>query len=71
MREIARAAGRAAGATGDPKAVPVAQAAEVFGPLFADALALDQSVSGAAARTVLGWRPNRPGAVAELESGSY
>ncbi|MEW2029864.1 SgcJ/EcaC family oxidoreductase [Streptomyces roseifaciens] len=71
VRDLARAAGRAAGVLAAPHAVPVEQAAEVFGPLFADALALDQSVSGAAARTALGWRPDRPGAVAELVSGSY
>lgn len=71
VRDLARAAGRAAGVLAVPLAVPVEQAAEVFGPLFADALALDQSVSGAAARTVLGWRPERPGAVEELVSGSY
>ncbi|MEU1674929.1 SgcJ/EcaC family oxidoreductase [Streptomyces roseifaciens] len=71
VRDLARAAGRAAGVLAAPHAVPVEQAAEVFGPLFADALALDQSVSGAAARTALGWRPDRPGAVTELVSGSY
>ncbi|MFD0351581.1 SgcJ/EcaC family oxidoreductase [Kitasatospora aburaviensis] len=71
VRDLARAAGRAAGVLAAPQAVPVERAAEVFGPLFADALALDQSVSGAAARSVLGWRPVRPGAVAELVAGSY
>ncbi|MER7708121.1 NAD-dependent epimerase/dehydratase family protein [Kitasatospora sp. NPDC097605] len=71
VRELARAAGQAAGVPVAPHAVPVEQAAEIFGPLFADALALDQSVSGAAARTALGWRPERPGAVAEIGSGSY
>ncbi|MFB7476090.1 SgcJ/EcaC family oxidoreductase [Kitasatospora sp. NPDC056184] len=71
VRDLARAAGRAAGVLAAPHAVPVEQAAEVFGPLFAGALALDQSVSGAAARTTLGWRPERPGPVAELVSGSY
>ncbi|MER5351931.1 NAD-dependent epimerase/dehydratase family protein [Kitasatospora sp. NPDC002551] len=71
VRDLARAAGRAAGVSGAPQAVPVEQAAETFGPLFAGALALDQSVSGAAARTALGWRPERPDAVTELESGSY
>ncbi|WP_380282795.1 NAD-dependent epimerase/dehydratase family protein [Kitasatospora purpeofusca] len=71
VRDLARAAGRAAGVSAAPHAVPVEEAAEVFGPLFADALALDQSVSGAAARTGLGWRPGRPGVVAEIESGSY
>ncbi|MFD0345594.1 SgcJ/EcaC family oxidoreductase [Kitasatospora aburaviensis] len=71
VRDLARAAGRAAGVLAAPQVVPVERAAEVFGPLFADALALDQSVSGAAARSVLGWRPVRPGAVAELVAGSY
>ncbi|MGA5192850.1 SgcJ/EcaC family oxidoreductase [Streptomyces exfoliatus] len=71
VRDLARAAGRAAGVLAAPQVVTVEQAAEVFGPLFADALALDQSVSGAAARSVLGWQPNRPRAVAELVSGSY
>ncbi|MFD0141000.1 MULTISPECIES: SgcJ/EcaC family oxidoreductase [unclassified Streptomyces] len=71
VRDLARAAGRAAGVLASPQAVPVEQAAEVYGPLFAEALALDQSVSGAAARTGLGWRPERPGAVAELVWGSY
>ncbi|WP_318211723.1 SgcJ/EcaC family oxidoreductase [Streptomyces sp. SJL17-1] len=71
VRDLARAAGRAAGVLAAPHAVPVEQAAEVFGPLFAEALALDQSVSGAAARTALGWQPSQPRAVADLESGSY
>ncbi|BFV61142.1 hypothetical protein KCMC57_up62460 [Kitasatospora sp. CMC57] len=71
VRDLARAAGRAAGLLAAPRAVPLERAAEVFGPLFAGALALDQSVSGGAARTVLGWRPERPGPVAELVSGSY
>ncbi|MFF8262575.1 SgcJ/EcaC family oxidoreductase [Streptomyces virginiae] len=71
VRDLARAAGRAAGVLAAPQAVPVEQAAEVFGPLFAEALALDQSVSGAAARGALGWQPGRPGVVAELAFGSY
>ncbi|MEU8773391.1 SgcJ/EcaC family oxidoreductase [Streptomyces sp. NPDC048606] len=71
VRDLARAAGRAAGVLAAPHTVSAEQTAEVYGPLFAEALALDQSVSGAAARTVLGWRPSRPGAVSELVSGSY
>ncbi|MGW7453100.1 SgcJ/EcaC family oxidoreductase [Streptomyces sp. NPDC054787] len=71
VRDLARAAGRAVGVLAAPQVVPVEQAAEVFGELFAGALALDQSVSGAAARTVLGWRPGRPSALDELVSGSY
>ncbi|MFF5969995.1 SgcJ/EcaC family oxidoreductase [Streptomyces sp. NPDC012769] len=71
VRDVARAAGRAAGVLAAPHVVTVERAAEVFGPLFADALALDQSVSGAAVRRVLGWQPSRPGVVTELASGSY
>ncbi|MEV7414786.1 SgcJ/EcaC family oxidoreductase [Streptomyces sp. NPDC089919] len=71
VRDLARAAGRAAGILAAPQVVTVAKAAETFGDLFADALALDQSVSGAAARAELGWRPTGPGAVADLVSGSY
>ncbi|MEU7293056.1 SgcJ/EcaC family oxidoreductase [Streptomyces exfoliatus] len=71
VRDLARAAGRAAGVLAAPQVVTAEQAAEVFGALFADALALDQSVSGAAARSVLGWQPGRPGVVTELTSGSY
>ncbi|MFD8009590.1 SgcJ/EcaC family oxidoreductase [Streptomyces sp. NPDC058955] len=71
VRDLARAAGRAAGVLAAPQVVPVEKAAEDFGPLFADALALDQSVSGAAARGALGWQPGRPGVVTELVSGSY
>ncbi|MFD8795299.1 SgcJ/EcaC family oxidoreductase [Streptomyces vinaceus] len=71
VRDLARAAGRAAGVLAAPHAIPAEQAAQAFGTLFADALALDQSISGAAARAALGWNPDRPGAVAELASGSY
>ncbi|MFK0232489.1 NAD-dependent epimerase/dehydratase family protein [Streptomyces vinaceus] len=71
VRDLARAAGRAAGVLAAPHAMPAEQAAQDFGPLFADALALDQSISGAAARGALGWHPDRQGAVAELASGSY
>ncbi|MEW2529530.1 NAD-dependent epimerase/dehydratase family protein [Streptomyces sp. NPDC047071] len=71
VRDVAQAAGHAAGVHGAPRVLPVEQAAEFFGALFADALALDQSVSGAAARTALDWKPSRPGMVAELTSGSY
>ncbi|QCX81371.1 hypothetical protein C9F11_38940 [Streptomyces sp. YIM 121038] len=71
VRDVAQAAGRAAGVDAAPRVLSVEQAAEFFGALFADALALDQSVSGAAARTALDWKPSRPGMVAELTSGSY
>jgi nucleoside-diphosphate-sugar epimerase len=71
VRELAAAAGVAAGITGEPKVWPLDQAREELGALFADALALDQSVSGDAARDRLGWQPSHPDAVADLRDGSY
>lgn len=44
---------------------PVEEARQQLG-LFADALALDQSVNGQEARRVLGWAPQRPDAIADL-----
>jgi len=46
---------------------PVAEARQQLG-LFADALALDQSVSGQEARRVLAWAPQRPDVIADLTS---
>jgi hypothetical protein len=48
-----------------PLAWPVEEARQQLG-LFADALALDQSVNGQEARRVLGWAPQRPDAIADL-----
>ncbi|MBA2565561.1 MAG: NAD-dependent epimerase, partial [Gemmatimonadetes bacterium] len=41
-----------------------------LGPL-ADALVLDQAVSGERARRTLGWEPRESGVIEELEKGSY
>lgn len=71
VRALAVAAGRAVGVVAAPVGLPVEEARETFGEAFADALALDQNVSGEAARRVLGWQPRRPGAVADLVAGSY
>ncbi|MEV4256771.1 hypothetical protein AB0J52_26715, partial [Spirillospora sp. NPDC049652] len=65
------AAATAAGVEGEPRTWPVEQAAGELGEPFAEALALDQSVSAQAARDRLGWSPRRPGAVADLREGSY
>jgi nucleoside-diphosphate-sugar epimerase len=56
MAEVAEAAGRAAGATGEPRSVPLEEARKELGPM-ADALCLDQVVAAPRAREVLGWRP--------------
>jgi uncharacterized protein (TIGR02246 family) len=71
VRDLAHAAGRAAGVLAAPRPWPVAAAREALGEAFADALALDQRVAGDAARERLGWRPRRAGAIADLATGSY
>ncbi|WP_035996263.1 NAD-dependent epimerase/dehydratase family protein [Paraburkholderia caribensis] len=45
-------------------------ARESLGP-FADALALDQTVSGKHARQVLGWEPHGPGLIADLSAQKH
>ncbi|MFI6476558.1 NAD-dependent epimerase/dehydratase family protein [Nonomuraea sp. NPDC050663] len=55
----------------DPRPWPVSEAAQVVGAAFAEALALSQRVSSARTRTTLGWHPNRPGILSDLEEGSY
>ena len=44
---------------------PLDDARKSLGP-FADALALDQTVSGQHARQVLAWEPHGPGLIADL-----
>jgi len=68
MREIAEAASRAAGADGRVEIVPVEEARKTMG-LFADALALDQQISGERARRLLGWQPQGPTVLEDLASG--
>ncbi|RJK97698.1 NAD-dependent epimerase/dehydratase family protein [Vallicoccus soli] len=66
--ELADAAARAAGLGGGAAAWPLAEARAALGAPFADALALDQSVSAERTRRSLGWRPFRPGAVEDLRA---
>ena len=68
--ELARAADRAAGGEGNFEPWPLIQARETLGVL-ADALALDQNISGDRARHTLGWSPTRLGVAEEIEHGSY
>lgn len=65
VRDIARAASEAAGANGKTQAWPLAEARAVLGPL-ADALAMDQHISGAKAVKELGWSPAGPGVLASF-----
>ena len=70
VREVAEVASRAVGAGGQVVTVPIEEARQTMGP-FADALALDQQISGERAKRVLGWRPQAPGVLEELAGGSY
>jgi len=56
MADAAAAAGRAAGATGEPRSVPLEEARKTLGPV-ADALCLDQVVAARRSAEVLGWAP--------------
>jgi nucleoside-diphosphate-sugar epimerase len=71
VASLAGAAGRVAGAVGDPLPWPMDDARAALGAAFADALALHQVVSGNRARRQLGWRPRSAGALHELAHGSY
>jgi nucleoside-diphosphate-sugar epimerase len=70
VREVAEAAGRAAGRDGAVEAVPLDEARRSIGPMVGG-LALDQQISGERAMRVLGWRPHGPSVLEELASGSY
>lgn len=70
LREIAKAASHAAGKPGEVQSWDLAEARNAMGP-FADALALDQQVSAARARTILGWNPQSGSLLNDLKGGSY
>jgi nucleoside-diphosphate-sugar epimerase len=69
VREVAEAAARAAGVDGRVESWPIEQAREKIGP-YADALVLDQQVSGAKAMRLLDWKPQAPSLLEELERSS-
>ena len=70
VKDVAAAASRGAGKAGRTVATPLEEARRELGK-YADALALDQQASGRRARELLGWRPNRPDVIEDLEHGSY
>ncbi|WP_067562453.1 NAD-dependent epimerase/dehydratase family protein [Nocardia acidivorans] len=71
VADLAMAAGRAAGVSGDTKVWPLDQARAELGASFADALALSQTVTGHAGIDQLNWEPKGPNAIADLTTGSY
>ncbi len=70
LREIAQFVSQAAGIPGQVQAWKLDEARAAMGA-FADALALDQQVSGAKAKQVLNWSPQAPSLIDELTGGSY
>lgn len=70
VRDVAAAASRGAGAGGRTEAWPLEEARKTLGP-YADALVLDQQATGRRAKETLGWNPRRPGALQDIEHGSY
>jgi len=70
VKEIAEAASYAADAAGQTQAMPLEQARQQYGEM-ADALVLDQQVSGEKAKRELGWKPHGASVLEELRYGSY
>jgi nucleoside-diphosphate-sugar epimerase len=70
MRDLALAAGVAAGRPPVVATWPLDDARAALGP-FADALALDQRVSTQRTHRELGWQPTAPSLLEELLHGSY
>lgn len=70
VREVAEAASVGAGAKGKTQAIPLDEARKTMGA-FADALVLDQQVSGEKARKELGWAPRAKSVLEDLKAGSY
>lgn len=68
--EVAEAASIGAGASGKTQSWPLEEARKAIGP-FADALVLDQQVSGEKAKKELGWAPRAGSVLDDLKTGSY
>jgi nucleoside-diphosphate-sugar epimerase len=70
VAEIGAAADRGVGGDGRVRPSSVDETRRLFGPL-AEAFGLDQQATGALARAELGWAPEEPSLLEELESGAY
>jgi nucleoside-diphosphate-sugar epimerase len=70
VREVAEAASIGAGAKGKVQATPLDEARKTM-HAFADALVLDQQVSGEKAKKELGWSPRAGSVLDDLKTGSY
>ena len=70
VREVAEAASIGAGAKGKTQSMPLDEARKTM-YAFADALVLDQQISGEKARKELGWNPRAGSVLEDLKTGSY
>jgi nucleoside-diphosphate-sugar epimerase len=70
VREVAEAASIGAGSKGKTQATPLDEARKTM-HAFADALVLDQQVSGEKAKKELGWSPRAGSVLDDLKTGSY
>jgi len=70
VREVAEAASIGAGAKGKTQAWPLEEARKTM-RAFADALVLDQQISGEKAKKELGWSPRAESVLDDLKTGSY
>jgi len=70
VREVAEAASIGAGANGKTQSMPLDEARKTM-YAFADALVLDQQISGEKARKELGWNPRAGSVLEDLKTGSY
>jgi nucleoside-diphosphate-sugar epimerase len=68
--EVAEAASIGAGAKGKTQAWPLEEARKTM-HAFADALVLDQQISGEKAKKELGWSPRAASVLDDLKTGSY
>jgi len=70
VSEVAEAASFGAGAKGKTQSWPLEEARKNMGG-FADALVLDQLISGEKAKKELGWSPRAASVLDDLKTGSY
>ncbi len=70
VREVAEAASIGAGTKGKTQAWPLEEARKTM-HAFADALVLDQQISGEKAKKELGWSPRAASVLDDLKTGSY
>jgi nucleoside-diphosphate-sugar epimerase len=70
LSTVALAAAQAVGLGENLQFLTLEAARQTWGPM-ADAMALDQRVSGDRAKHLLGWTPTAPSVLTELASGSY